>query len=231
MFNSNWPWVFTYPGLHASRPPFVCNHRARQIWPRASFSHPPSPPRLTMSALSSLSKFLPSINSRERPADPLSHLRFVLETMPGSRKYLFTAATRAEILSELYDAFWGSYAHLFLPNSNSSLPLHATLSQVQSSLGFSGAGKEAPVLPGRPCGHILKKGESCFRCKCVASFIYLLAIFIRMIPGIVHSTIAASFVPDVSMRQTTPDTMSVSSSPSNLVDAVIVATRRHGELP
>ncbi|KAK0502977.1 hypothetical protein EDD18DRAFT_1276884 [Armillaria luteobubalina] len=118
-----------------------------------------------MSALSSLSKFLPSINSRERPADPLSHLRFVLETMPGSRKYLFTAATRAEILSELYDAFWGSYAHLFLPNSNSSLPLHATLSQVQSSLGFSGAGKEAPVLPGRPCGHILKKGESCFRCK------------------------------------------------------------------
>ncbi|OBZ78671.1 hypothetical protein A0H81_00259 [Grifola frondosa] len=27
--------------------------------------------------------------------------------MPGSRKYIFTPATRAEILSELYDAFWG----------------------------------------------------------------------------------------------------------------------------
>jgi E3 ubiquitin-protein ligase UBR1 len=29
--------------------------------------------------------------------------------------------------------FWGPYAHLFLPNSNSSLPLHATLSEVQVS--------------------------------------------------------------------------------------------------
>ncbi|TFK62655.1 hypothetical protein BDN72DRAFT_382278 [Pluteus cervinus] len=132
-----------------------------------------------MSGISSYfgGKFLPAAtNTRDRTspsgsginsgatADPLSHLRFVLETLPGSRKYVFTPATRAEILSELYDAFWGPYAHLFLPNSNSSLPLHATLSEVQVSLGFSGAGKEEPV-PGRPCGHIFKKGESCFRCK------------------------------------------------------------------
>ncbi|THH31562.1 hypothetical protein EUX98_g2617 [Antrodiella citrinella] len=82
--------------------------------------------------------------------------------MPGSRKYVFTPATRAEILSELYDAFWGSYAHLFLPNSNSSLPLHVTLSEVQMKAGMN---KEQVLTPGRPCGHIFKKGESCFRCK------------------------------------------------------------------
>ncbi|KAG8220614.1 hypothetical protein J3R82DRAFT_2867 [Butyriboletus roseoflavus] len=111
------------------------------------------------------SKFPPTMNPRDRPSDPLSRLRFALETMPGSRKYVFTPATRAEILSELYDAFWGPYAHLFLPLSNSSLPMHATLGQVQAELGFAGAGSEDPVVPGRPCGHIFTKGESCFRCK------------------------------------------------------------------
>lgn len=123
--------------------------------------------RTAMSSFSSLfsSKLLASMTPRDRPSDPLSRLRFALETMPGSRKYVFTPATRAEILSELYDAFWGPYAHLFLPNSNSSLPLHATLSEVQTSLGFAGAGQEEPVIAGRPCGHIFKKGESCFRCK------------------------------------------------------------------
>ncbi|OCH94170.1 hypothetical protein OBBRIDRAFT_884943 [Obba rivulosa] len=117
-----------------------------------------------MSGLSTFlpSKLLASMHSRERPSDNLSRLRFALETMPGSRKYVFTPATRAEILAELYDAFWGPYAHLFLPNSNSSLPLHATLSEVQANAGLF---KETPVVPGRPCGHIFKKGEACFRCK------------------------------------------------------------------
>ncbi|ESK86483.1 hypothetical protein Moror_9888 [Moniliophthora roreri MCA 2997] len=105
------------------------------------------------------------MNPRERAVDPLSQLRFTLETMPGQRKYTFTAATRAEILSELYDAFWGSYAHLFLPLSNSNLPMHAMLSEVQASVGFCGAGNNGPLVPGRPCAHVLKKGESCFRCK------------------------------------------------------------------
>ncbi|KAL4064755.1 hypothetical protein V8B97DRAFT_1875789 [Scleroderma yunnanense] len=111
------------------------------------------------------SKFPATMNPRDRPSDPLSRLRFALETMPGSRKYVFTPATRAEILSELYDAFWAQYAHMFLPLSNSSLPMHATLSQVQAELAFAGAGAEHPVVPGRPCGHIFTKGESCFRCK------------------------------------------------------------------
>ncbi|RDB27292.1 E3 ubiquitin-protein ligase ubr1 [Hypsizygus marmoreus] len=121
--------------------------------------------------MSTFSSFLPakfltsSMNTRDRTPDPLQHLRFALETMPGSRKYVFTPATRAEILSELYVAFWGPYAHLFLPNSNSSLPLHATLSEVQASVKFSGAGRDEAPTPGRPCSHIFKKGESCFRCK------------------------------------------------------------------
>lgn len=121
--------------------------------------------------MSTLSAFLPSkflgsmhASPRERQAEPLSRLRFTLETMPGSRKYIFTAATRAEILSELYDAFWGSYAHLFLPNSNSSLPFGSLLSEVQAA---SGQQKDTQIVPGRPCGHIFKKGESCFRCKYV----------------------------------------------------------------
>lgn len=79
---------------------------------------------------------------RDRPTDPVARLRSNLETMPGSRKYVFRPETRAEILSELYDAFWGPYAHLFLPNSNSSLPLHKTLSEVQTRSNFLGAGAE-----------------------------------------------------------------------------------------
>ncbi|KAI0782190.1 hypothetical protein C8Q75DRAFT_727881 [Abortiporus biennis] len=117
-----------------------------------------------MSGLSSFfpSKFLGSMHPRDRADSPLARLRFALDTMPGSRKYVFTPATRAEILSELYDAFWGPYSHMFLPNSNSSLPLHCTLSDVQERASTS---KEPLTTPGRPCGHIFKKGESCFRCK------------------------------------------------------------------
>jgi E3 ubiquitin-protein ligase UBR1 len=132
-----------------------------------------------MSALSSFipSRFLPAaISARDRGNDPLSHLRFVLETMPGARKYLFTPAIRAEILSELYEAFWGSYSHLFLPNSNAALPRHVTLSHVQASRAFCGAGKPPPVIPGRPCSHILKKGESCFRCRSAVSLFLLMRL-------------------------------------------------------
>ncbi|EIW86012.1 hypothetical protein CONPUDRAFT_94286 [Coniophora puteana RWD-64-598 SS2] len=113
------------------------------------------------------SKFLSSMSPRDRPSDPLSRLRFALETMPGSRKYVFTPATRAEILTELYDAFWGAHPHLFLPlSSNASLTSgHALLSEAQASVNFGGAGLDNPPVQGRPCGHIFTKGESCFRCK------------------------------------------------------------------
>ncbi|KAJ7726568.1 hypothetical protein DFH07DRAFT_1000781 [Mycena maculata] len=121
-----------------------------------------------MSGFTSLfpAKFLPaSMNSRDRPSESISHLRFVLETMPGARKYVFNAGTRADVLAELYDAFWGTQAHLFLPPTHSSLPLHSMLSEVQAEVGFQGAGKDEPIVAGRPCSHIFKKGESCFRCK------------------------------------------------------------------
>ena len=163
----------------------------------------------TMSGFSSFfpSKLLGSINTRERVSDPISHLRFTLETMPGSRKYIFTSTTRAEILSELYDAFWGPYAHLFLPNSNSSLPFHATLGDVQHSLGFAGAGREDQICPGRPCGRIFKRGESCFRCKCVYHNTDSEAVT-QIIPhtGTVLWTTAAFCAPSVSMPQTTKTT-------------------------
>lgn len=117
-----------------------------------------------MSALSSLfpSRLLGSIHARDRSSDPLSRLRFALETMPGSRKYVFTPATRAEILSELYDSFWGPHANQFLPNSNTTLPSHLLLSQVQLNTGVF---KDQAPVPGMFCGHIFKKGECCYRCK------------------------------------------------------------------
>jgi len=126
--------------------------------------------------MSSLSSFFPgrflgsSAGSRSTDrSDALSHLRQALEGMPAARKYSFTPSARAEVLSELYDALWGSYAHMFLPNSTSSIPMNVMLSSYQVSTGFMGAGKQSPIVPGRPCGQILKRGESCFRCKCVCS--------------------------------------------------------------
>lgn len=105
------------------------------------------------------------MNNRDRSSDPLSRLRFALETMPGSRKYVFTPATRTEIISELYDSFWGSHVDLFVTNTTVNLPLHSTLHEVQNRLGFGDSGKEEKVVPGRACGNIFKKGECCFRCR------------------------------------------------------------------
>ena len=164
-----------------------------------------------------------TMNPRDRPSDPLSRLRYALETMPSSRKYTFSLATRAEVLSELYDAFWGPYSHLFLPLSNSSLPMHATLSNVQADLGFAGAGSEDPVVPGRPCGHIFSKGESCFRCKWVHLFLILPDAH-SVLPETALSTIAAFCVAAASMPAITPITTSASSSLSRLVAVVIAET-------
>ncbi|KZT42813.1 hypothetical protein SISSUDRAFT_979604 [Sistotremastrum suecicum HHB10207 ss-3] len=107
------------------------------------------------------------LNTRDRPGDGLSRLRFTLETIPTSRKQNFTAATRAEILSELYSAFWGQHSYLFLPNANaSSLSPNTLLSEAQKKFGFGGNGRdEDPPVPGRSCGRIFQKGESCYRCK------------------------------------------------------------------
>ncbi|KAJ7160500.1 hypothetical protein C8R43DRAFT_1233736 [Mycena crocata] len=106
-----------------------------------------------------ISKFLPSSMN---PRDPISHLRFFLDSLPSARKYVFDDNARAEVLSALYDAFCGAHADLFLPHS---IPQHMLLSEAQMEVGFQGAGKDEPVIPGRPCSHVFKKGESCFRCK------------------------------------------------------------------
>ncbi|KDR68822.1 hypothetical protein GALMADRAFT_1032198 [Galerina marginata CBS 339.88] len=115
--------------------------------------------------MSALAAFFPSRRPPSSHSDLLSDLRFSLEIMPGSRKYVFTPAARAEIINKLYIAFMGQYPHLFLPSGVTQVPQHVLLSEYQSSVAFAGAGKEDPMVPGRPCSHIFKKGESCYRCK------------------------------------------------------------------
>jgi E3 ubiquitin-protein ligase UBR1 len=85
--------------------------------------------------------------------------------MPGSRKYVFTPATRTEIITELYESFWGVHSDFFVLNPSINLPLNSTLHELQYKLGFGNSGKEEKVVPGRACGNIFKKGECCFRCR------------------------------------------------------------------
>lgn len=150
--------------------------------------------------------------------------------MPGSRKYVFTPTARAEILTKLYVSFMGQYPHLFLPSAVGQVPIHSLLSEYQSSVSYSGAGKEEPLTPGRPCSHIFKKGESCYRCKCVDSSDWISSGCLYISTEIVHWMIVVCFVQDASIQRTTPATMSVSSLPSNQADAAIVATKRPGDV-
>ena len=122
------------------------------------------PPTTNMAALSS---FFPGRRPSSTHSDLLSDLRFALEIMPGSRKYVFTPTARAEIINKLYVAFMGQYPHLFMPTDVAQVPSHVLLSEYQTQVGFGGAGDEDPITPGRPCSHIFKKGESCYRCKYV----------------------------------------------------------------
>ncbi|KAF6758805.1 putative zinc finger in N-recognin-domain-containing protein [Ephemerocybe angulata] len=103
--------------------------------------------------------------SQDPRSDPLSDLRFSLEIMPGSRKFVFNASARAEILTKLNASLMGSNQRYFLPKGVSNVPQHQLLSEYQASIGFGGAGKGEPVVEGRPCSHIFKKGETCYRCK------------------------------------------------------------------
>ena len=94
--------------------------------------------------------------------------------MPGSRKYVFTPAARAEILTKLYASLMGSTnQRFFLPQGVTNVPNGQLLSEYQASVGFSGAGKDDNVpVEGRTCSHIFKKGESCYRCKCAIFFLF-----------------------------------------------------------
>lgn len=66
----------------------------------------------------------------------LTRLRFTLDTLPGSKKYIFTPDTRQEILSELYETFWGNHGSFFLPSAISLPPVQMLLSEVQQRHGF-----------------------------------------------------------------------------------------------
>lgn len=108
---------------------------------------------------------------RDRQTDPLARLRFAIETMPGSRKYIFTPGTRKEVLQELYAAFWGPYQDLFLPptipgQSKSLMPssvFDGLLSEAQRTIHPHP--DDEPPNPGKPCGRIFNKGDSCYRCR------------------------------------------------------------------
>ncbi|QRV76966.1 E3 ubiquitin-protein ligase UBR1 [Ceratobasidium sp. AG-Ba] len=79
--------------------------------------------------------------------------------MPGSRKHVFSSGTRADVLKELYDAMWGPYAHLFV-TWGGTLPQDMLLADAQRE---HIPGVDDLPTPGRGCGHIFKRGESCFR--------------------------------------------------------------------
>jgi E3 ubiquitin-protein ligase UBR1 len=104
-----------------------------------------------------------SNSNNTSPSDPLAPLRYTLETLPGTRAHVFTPAVRAQLLSELYSALWGPYAQLFTPGG--VIPPGALLAEHQIRTRFYGAGMVEEPIPGRACGHIFAKGESCFRCK------------------------------------------------------------------
>ena len=184
--------------------------------------------------MSTFSSFLPSkllnINNRDRSSDPLSRLRFALETMPGSRKYEFTPLTRTEIITELYEAFWGTHATHFVPNPSANLPLHTSLHELQQRQGFGGAGKERKPIPGRACGNIFRKGECCFRCRYVTSpaSINHLDLDPLQILVIVRGTTAVSFAHGVSTLQTMRVTMSASLLLNSPGVVVTVETLKHG---
>ncbi|GAB1525865.1 E3 ubiquitin-protein ligase ubr1 [Rhizoctonia solani] len=101
------------------------------------------------------------ISQGTRPNDPLARLRFALETMPGSRKHVFSNGTRADVLKELYDAMWGNYSHLFV-TWGAPLAPDVLLGDAQRE---NIPGVDDLPIPGRGCGHIFKRGESCFRCR------------------------------------------------------------------
>ena len=80
-------------------------------------------------------------------------------------KFVFNSSARAEVLSKLNASLMGANYKYFLPKSTNSVPQHQLLSDYQTSVGFGGAGKDSPVEAGRPCRHIFRKGETCYRCK------------------------------------------------------------------
>lgn len=153
-----------------------------------------------MSAFSSIFPNIrrPQPSSLPSQPDQLSDLRFALEVMPGSRKYVFTPGARAEILTKLYSSFLGNYPQLFLEDGAGKVPQHMLLSEHQIS---TSSRNDSSLVPGRPCTHIFKKGECCFRCKCVDIRCLSIHFTDPLFTETAHWTIVAFSAPDVSMPQ------------------------------
>lgn len=117
------------------------------------------------SLLSSSSSTNSGKNTEKLPnnngTDPLARLRFAIETMPGSRKYLFTPSTRIEVLNELYTSLWGGHGSEF-SEAYFGVPVGKRMDGLLSEV--QGPAPET-IVPGRPCGRIFKKGDSCYRCR------------------------------------------------------------------
>ena len=103
--------------------------------------------------------------SQDPRSDPLSDLRFSLEIIPGSMKFVFNASARTEILAKLNASLIGTNQKHFLPKGVNNIPQGQLLSEYQASVSFGGAGKDGGPVKGRSCSHIFRKGETCYRCK------------------------------------------------------------------
>ncbi|GJJ13832.1 hypothetical protein Clacol_008089 [Clathrus columnatus] len=111
-------------------------------------------------SLATMKNFLGSINSREKSPDSFTRLRYTVENVLTSKRSYSSSQMRIEVLTALYEAFWGSYAALFLPNASNISHMRTLLSEFQAKHPIYD-----PPTPGRTCGHIFQKGECCYRCK------------------------------------------------------------------
>lgn len=100
------------------------------------------------------------MNSREKPSDSFTRLRYTVESVLTSKRSYSPSQIRVEVLTALYEAFWGSYIGLFLPSASNAPHIRSLLSELQAKHPIN----EQPI-PGRSCGHIFQKGECCYRCK------------------------------------------------------------------
>lgn len=113
-----------------------------------------------------MKNFLGSINSREKSSDSFARLRYTVESVLTSKRSYSSSQMRIEVLTALYEAFWGSYITLFLPGTTNVSHMRSLLSDLQAKHPIN-----ETATPGRSCGHIFQKGECCYRCKSAYSII------------------------------------------------------------
>ncbi|KAF8525093.1 hypothetical protein BU17DRAFT_41819 [Hysterangium stoloniferum] len=111
-------------------------------------------------SLASMKSFLGSVNPRDRSSDHFNQLRTTLENTIPSRKSYSPFQIKSDVLSALFNAFWGPYFSLFVPGATSPPNMRSFLSEIQAKHPWTD-----PPIPGRSCGRVFQKGECCYRCK------------------------------------------------------------------